>query len=429
MSKAIIVEGLSKKFTIHHEKERAGQLRGPISRLANVFRSQTVDEPDEVFWALRDISFEVEEGERLAIVGRNGAGKSTLLKILSRVMSPSQGRIQIRGRLSSLLEVGTGFHPELTGRENIFLNGAVLGMPRAEVRRKFDAIVDFAEVEAFLDTPVKHYSSGMYVRLAFAVSAFLEPDIVILDEVLSVGDAGFQKKSLRKLKEITAEGRTVLLVSHSMASVRDFCSKALLIENGGSRGVTNVDEAVASYESENRIEELTLCAKWVASDSECDSTNELGRLSHVRLTDLEWNDFGPEFSFERSVCVEIGFVINQRSEELTVGFGLYDESDNLLFWSFQTDCGNGIQKRQITGLNLFRVALPVNVLNGGIFKLKALVGVYNKRWLVSPDDRLGILRFSVCGKLSDSEFWQLRRPGLIAPRLNWVLGVAEVQGA
>lgn len=247
MSNSITVEGISKKFTLHHEKERANGRRGLMSRLPRVFQRDTTEAPDEVFWALKDISFEVEEGERLAIVGRNGAGKSTLLKILSRVMSPTDGRIQIRGRLSSLLEVGTGFHPDLTGRENIYLNGAVLGMSRAEVHRKFDSIVDFAEVERFLDTPVKHYSSGMYVRLAFAVSAFLEPDIVVLDEVLSVGDAAFQKKSYAKMRELAAEGRTVLFVSHSMAAVKELCESAIVMDKGRIQEKTKVEQAVGDY--------------------------------------------------------------------------------------------------------------------------------------------------------------------------------------
>jgi lipopolysaccharide transport system ATP-binding protein len=247
VSKSVIVEGISKSFTLHHEKERTERSRTPLARIGNLFRRQTTDEPDEVFWALKDINFEVEQGERMAIVGRNGAGKSTLLKILSRVMSPTEGRIQIRGRLSSLLEVGTGFHPDLTGRENIYLNGAVLGMTRAEVKRKFDAIVDFAEVEAFLDTPVKHYSSGMYVRLAFAVSAYLEPDIVVLDEVLSVGDAAFQQKSYAKMRELASEGRTVLFVSHSMSAVKELCESAILIERGRMTQKTRVDDAVKTY--------------------------------------------------------------------------------------------------------------------------------------------------------------------------------------
>ena len=313
MSKAIIVEGVSKRFILHHEKERAAS-RSPLSRITGAFQRQTTPGPDEVFWALRDINFEVEQGQRMAIVGRNGAGKSTLLKILSRVMSPTEGRIQIRGRLSSLLEVGTGFHPDLTGRENIYLNGAVLGMPRAEVRRKFDAMVDFAEVEAFLDTPVKHYSSGMYVRLAFSVSAFLEPDIVILDEVLSVGDAGFQKKSLRKLREITDECRTVILVSHSMPAVRDFCNRALMIENGRTRGIIDVEEAVAEYDAENRVEEaIELTTRWVAPPHDGGAI-DLGRLVQVRLADAKGDDVGTDFSFDQRLWLEICVDIQEPSE-------------------------------------------------------------------------------------------------------------------
>ncbi len=246
MGKSIIVDGISKKFRIHHQEEKKGVRRGVLGRILKGGASKEASS-DEDFWALRDISFDVEHGERMAIVGRNGAGKSTLLKILSRVMSPTEGRIEIRGRLSSLLEVGTGFHPELTGRENVYLNGALLGMSRNEVRKKFDAIVDFAEVERFLDTPVKRYSSGMYVRLAFAVSAFLEPDIVVLDEVLSVGDARFQQKSYAKMRELASQGRTVLFVSHSMSAVKDLCETAILIEHGRIKQKTRVDDAIGDY--------------------------------------------------------------------------------------------------------------------------------------------------------------------------------------
>lgn len=205
--------------------------------------------PDEKeFWALRDVSFDVQPGEAIGVIGRNGAGKSTLLKILSRITEPTSGRAVMRGRVASLLEVGTGFHPELTGRENIFLNGAILGMTKAEVRRKFDEIVAFAEVEKFIDTPVKHYSSGMYVRLAFAVAAHLEPEILIVDEVLSVGDIQFQKKSLGKMRHVAAdEGRTVLFVSHNMAAVRQLCSSALLLKNGRLHLAASAAEAIESY--------------------------------------------------------------------------------------------------------------------------------------------------------------------------------------
>jgi lipopolysaccharide transport system ATP-binding protein len=206
----------------------------------------------EHFWALRDVNFKVRRGEVVGIIGRNGAGKSTLLKMLSRITEPTEGRVVVRGRIASLLEVGTGFHPELTGRENIYLNGAILGMTRAEIRRKFDEIVAFAEVERFLDTPVKRYSSGMYVRLAFSVAAHLEPEILVVDEVLAVGDAEFQKKCLGKMQDVAGHGRTVLFVSHNMAAVQNLCSRAILLANGKQVADAIVTEIVAQYFEVNR---------------------------------------------------------------------------------------------------------------------------------------------------------------------------------
>jgi lipopolysaccharide transport system ATP-binding protein len=199
------------------------------------------------FWALRDVSFDIEEGDIVGIVGKNGAGKSTLLKILSRITEPTKGRIDLRGRVASLLEVGTGFHPELTGRENVFLNGAILGMSRVEIKRKFDEIVEFAGVEKFLDTPVKRYSSGMYVRLAFAVAAHLEPEILIIDEVLAVGDAAFQAKCIGRMSEVASEGRTVLFVSHNMSAVSQLCRKGILLENGSLKSVGTAEDIVCEY--------------------------------------------------------------------------------------------------------------------------------------------------------------------------------------
>jgi lipopolysaccharide transport system ATP-binding protein len=243
----ITVEGLGKKYQIDHQAERGRYktLREAITeRARRVFGAGRSSRPgtlpfhgsnrptSEEFWALRDVSFQVNRGEVVGIIGRNGAGKSTLLKILSRIIEPSTGRVHIRGRVASLLEVGTGFHPELTGRENIFLNGAILGMSKAEIRRKFDEIVAFSEVEKFLDTPVKRYSSGMYVRLAFAVAAHLEPEILIVDEVLAVGDAEFQKKCLGKMQDVAGHGRTVLFVSHNLDAIAAMCQNAIYLEKG-----------------------------------------------------------------------------------------------------------------------------------------------------------------------------------------------------
>jgi lipopolysaccharide transport system ATP-binding protein len=240
----IKAEGLGKRFLIGHhtERERYLALRDVMARTAsgfarsvvNVLRGRQILAGDSIeeFWALRDIDFEIRRGEVVGFIGRNGAGKSTLLKVLSRITEPSEGRVTIRGRVASLLEVGTGFHPELTGRENIYLNGAILGMGQAEIRKKFDEIVAFADVEKFLDTPVKRYSSGMYVRLAFAVAAHLEPEILVVDEVLAVGDAEFQRKCLGKMDEVAQHGRTVLFVSHAMSAVERLCSRCAVL-NGG----------------------------------------------------------------------------------------------------------------------------------------------------------------------------------------------------
>lgn len=239
MTFAIRAEGIGKLYKINQNASRATSLREELSaRLTGIFGRNSAS-PANIdlggvgsYWALQDVSFEVAKGERVGIIGANGAGKSTLLKILSRVTAPSCGRIELRGKVASLLEVGTGFHPELSGRENVYLSGAILGMPREEIRRKFDQIVEFSGVQKFIDTPVKHYSSGMYVRLAFSVSAWLDPDILILDEVLAVGDQGFQKKCEERMRELTREGRTVLFVSHSMATINQMCQKALYLERG-----------------------------------------------------------------------------------------------------------------------------------------------------------------------------------------------------
>src|SRR5438552_1938819 len=309
MSDVIIsVEGLGKKYRIRHqaERQRYVALRDVIAEKAKSFlqklklgkqkteiKSDENHDPfqlskfplsalpsSEDFWALRDVSFEVRRGEVVGIIGRNGAGKSTLLKILSRITEPTEGRVRIRGRVASLLEVGTGFHPELTGRENIFLNGAILGMTRAEIRRKFDEIVAFAEIEKFLDTPVKRYSSGMYVRLAFAVAAHLEPEILIVDEVLAVGDAQFQQKCLGKMQNVALdEGRTVLFVSHNMGAIRNLCSTVELLADGRieMRGAPRKVIAHFLRSGASRAE-----IRWANGDMPGDETI---KLHMVRITD------------------------------------------------------------------------------------------------------------------------------------------------
>jgi ABC-type polysaccharide/polyol phosphate transport system ATPase subunit len=253
MPPAIVTTALGKRYALRHQqREQYGALRDVLTSAVRELPRRLIGrapkrETREEFWALRDVALTIAEGERVGIIGRNGAGKSTLLKLLSRITEPTTGSIRVRGRVASMLEVGTGFHPELTGRENVYLNGAILGMSRGEIARKFDEIVAFAEVEKFLDTPTKRYSSGMYLRLAFAVAAHLEPDILVVDEVLAVGDAQFQKKCLGKMQESGREGRTVLFVSHNMAAIEGLCTRAVVLDGGRVVGVGDVAEQIAWY--------------------------------------------------------------------------------------------------------------------------------------------------------------------------------------
>lgn len=294
MSDTIIrVENISKKYILGHQKqERYTALRDVMANRAKTFgrkllkpAGRKVSDPTiEEFWALKDVSFEIKQGDRVGILGRNGAGKSTLLKILSRITEPTKGRISIKGRIASLLEVGTGFHPELTGRENVFLNGAILGMSKVEIKQKFDEIVDFAGVEKFLDTPVKRYSSGMYVRLAFAVAAHLEPEILVVDEVLAVGDAAFQKKCLSKMKDVAGEGRTVLFVSHNMGAIESLCQDGILLTQGCISFLGSARDAISKYTSQTS----TLSAGFV--DLSERTTERYGPQEHAYIKSLSLLD-------------------------------------------------------------------------------------------------------------------------------------------
>lgn len=269
---AILVEGVSKRYRIgQRAKYKAlrdtltGAVKAPFTKLRSALSNSNgdgrrVSQGEDHIWALRDICFEVRHGDVLGIIGRNGAGKSTLLKILSRITAPTAGYVELRGRVGSLLEVGTGFHPELSGRENIFLNGAILGMTRREIKSKFDQIVDFAEVDKFVDTPVKHYSSGMYVRLAFAVAAHLEPEILLVDEVLAVGDVAFQKKCLGKMGEVAKAGRTVLFVSHNMSAIHNLCTTGVFLNQGVVQVNGCLQKAIESYQGQSTLNEITYSA-------------------------------------------------------------------------------------------------------------------------------------------------------------------------
>lgn len=331
MAKPVIkVEQLSKKFILSHEvQEKYTSLRDVMANKAKKWmqrEGRSSQHTTEEFYALKDVSFEVNQGDRIGIIGRNGAGKSTLLKLLSRITDPSAGRITVRGRIASLLEVGTGFHPELSGRENIFLNGAILGMSRSEIRRKFDEIVAFAEVEKFLDTPVKRYSSGMYVRLAFAVAAHLEPEILIIDEVLAVGDAQFQKKCLGKMEDVSKnEGRTILFVSHNMGVVSQLCTGGILLKKGGVEAMGPVNEIVDKYISNSNSDDGN--SYQVSHDIISKKKNYFNRIFSSDTDGKATSDF----SFEEMVRLNFEFTMKENTANMQVGIALQDKFQNRVF--------------------------------------------------------------------------------------------------
>jgi lipopolysaccharide transport system ATP-binding protein len=322
MSNTVIqVENLSKRYDIGHQYDRNDGLshraelafRNPVRWLRNKVGS-TREEIEE-FWALRDVSFEINQGDVVGIIGRNGAGKSTILKILSRITEPTSGRVKIKGRVASLLEVGTGFHQELTGRENIFLNGAILGMSHAEIKRKFDEIVAFSEIEKFLDTPVKRYSSGMYVRLAFAVAAHLEPEILIIDEVLAVGDASFQKKCLGKMGEVSGEGRTVLFVSHNIGALNTLCKEAIYFEKGRVKEIGKAARVLSIYSSEIFSTQIT----------DLSSLRVPGFGEKIKFTSIELvSDVAQTVLFGQPIVYSLTIHSDHNLDGLTIGSSLFN---------------------------------------------------------------------------------------------------------
>jgi homopolymeric O-antigen transport system ATP-binding protein len=304
MPPAVLAEGLSKQYRIGQLQPAYGTLRDSIAHGFKRVRTGHLHEPVETIWALRDVSLEAQEGEVLGIIGANGAGKSTLLKILTRITTPTEGRAEIRGRVGSLLEVGTGFHPELTGRENIFLNGAILGMTRAEIARNFDAIIEFSGVEKFIDTPVKRYSSGMFVRLAFSVAAHFEPEIMIVDEVLSVGDADFQRRSLGRMERIGDSGRTILFVSHNLQAILQLCDRTILLKDGRIARQGATPDVVAYYEQET----LGAGPERVWNDPSDAPGNDLVRLRSIRVVD-EAGDVVATSDVRNPIGIQVAFEV------------------------------------------------------------------------------------------------------------------------
>jgi lipopolysaccharide transport system ATP-binding protein len=419
---AIRVEGLSKSYQITQAQTRSRyktlqeDLLALPRRLWSTARGKGSHR--ETFWALKDVSFDVKQGEVLGVIGRNGAGKSTLLKILANITEPTSGRAEIYGRVGSLLEVGTGFHPELTGRENVFLNGAILGMTRREVNRKFDEIVAFAGIEKFLDTPAKHYSSGMYMRLAFAVAAHLEPEILLVDEVLAVGDAEFQRKCLGKMGEVAREGRTVLFVSHNMNAVEELCASALLLESGHLHSIsTDVRGIVKQYLFGTY--EGQFPSEWINRGSEY--VNPWFKPIRFLVTDENGTRQTMPVNNRTDLWVQIEADVMELDPALTVGYAIYTEDGVPLYWTYHTDSAQEDWPQLHVGRCVLRGVIPRRWLNEGGYRLELIGGLHFRRWLFEPLVNAPQIVVTVQGGLSDSPHWMQRRPGVLAPVLSWLL--------
>lgn len=412
-------ENISKQYrlgevgtgTLKHDLNRWWyKIRGkenPYLKIGDVNDRSKKGDSDYV-WALQDINFEVERGEVLGIIGKNGAGKSTLLKILSKVTAPTTGSIKSRGRIASLLEVGTGFNGEMTGRENIFLNGAILGMTKKEITSKLDEIIEFSGCERYIDTPVKRYSSGMTVRLAFAVAAFLEPEILVVDEVLAVGDAEFQKKAIGKMQDISrGEGRTVLFVSHNMAAVKSLCTRGIVLEHGTVKLISNIENAVSYY---------------LSGDSEVINQKEFGvgyEISEFKLEKISINCLGKssdEPLLEDSV-IELKTVLTLKDKHLRdyhVTYHLYNEMGEVLF-SFS----NVYEKEKLKyGINELICIFPSSFFQSGQYFISFFFVKDRREAIFIEND---ILSFTIIDGRRDLGVYMGREPGYIKPKFNWIL--------
>lgn len=417
MSTVITVENLGKKYTLSHQRREpytalrdvlANSAKSLGKKILSPFTNHTspVTVSQEDFWALNDVSFEVKQGDRIGIIGRNGAGKSTLLKILSRITEPTTGSVRIKGRVASLLEVGTGFHPELTGRENIFLNGAILGMTRAEIKKKFDEIVDFAEIEKFLDTPVKHYSSGMYVRLAFAVAAHLEPEILVVDEVLAVGDAHFQKKCLGKMEDVSVrEGRTVLFVSHNMAAINRLCDRGILLDAGNIEENGSTQQAVSSYlnkggslEAKKHFERIN--DRVVQYISAC-------------VTDMDGN-VTPLILEDKGFIVELEVEVFKDTPDIYFGLILIDSEGTEILFADSRDNENSLPRRFHKGCYTFILRFP-HIFKTG--KYSVSLGIANSLTLQELHIIESACSFEIIQNVNAQR--TASRPGIINLHIGW----------
>jgi lipopolysaccharide transport system ATP-binding protein len=398
---AVEAVGLGKQY-------RVGEVESGFARLRHGMRGRRTG---DAIWALKDASFSVTEGERVGIVGRNGAGKSTLLKLLSRITEPTSGYADIRGRVGALLEVGTGFHPDLTGRENVYLNGAILGMRKAEVRRKFRDIVEFSGVERHIDTPVRWYSSGMYVRLAFSVAAHLEPEILIVDEVLAVGDAEFQRRCLARMSEVALEGRTVLFVSHNMQAIRRLCDRAILLDRGHLISDGDAESIAGEYLASVGGLEGAL-RRW--DDPAEQPGDNACRLVEIAVVDEHGEPAATVFSSKPSY-VTIAFDLDTVHPAFNVGFELTTPDGVVVFNTFFRD---GASTPQLAaGRNVLRCPMPRALLNTGRYLVNLRISLHNVRWIVNED---AVIQFDVLADHGESLFLHsTTRGGVIAPALEW----------
>lgn len=414
---AILVDKLSKRYRIgrlenkSRRRSLANILATPFQYLASTFRGPS---PDEILWALNQVSFEVQPGELVGIIGRNGAGKSTLLKVLSRITEPTRGRAIINGRVGSLLEVGTGFHPELTGRENIYLNGVIMGMRKGEIDRKFDEIVDFSGVEKFIDTPVKRYSSGMYVRLAFAVAAHLEPEILMIDEVLAVGDSAFQKKCLGKMSEVAKVGRTILFVSHNLVALKNLCNRAIWVDHGEIKEDGSSHQVILDYLRSSSTESMNGEVVW--EDLNTAPGNDEVRIHSARVYTEESNS--PDIiSLQTPLSIEIQYWNLVPDAHLHITLHIYNEEQIVAFStaSFETDpIWNG--RPFPTGLFRSICHIPPNFLNAGTYRILLLI-VKDSDTIVYQYEN--ILSYNIEDTDERTGGWFGREPGVIRPKLSW----------
>jgi len=425
----ITVSDISKQYRIG---ARALSARTLSEQLGNYLRSPLVNlrslrgltrfkshEERDVIWALKNVSFEVMPGEVVGIIGRNGAGKSTLLKVLSRITPPSMGRVLIRGRVASLLEVGTGFHPELTGRENVYLNGTILGMRKYEVDRKFDEIVDFSGIERFIDTPVKRYSSGMAVRLAFSVAAHLEPEVLMIDEVLAVGDYDFQAKCLGKMSSISRDGRTILFVSHNLTAVQDLCERVLLFENGISTCDGKPQDVIGRYLKKH---DDGISSSWKPRGGAVG--NHQVELLSVGIDSETHGGQDGNICYDEMISVRFCCEIKHATKNLVIGYDLYDDSGNLLWRSYHVDYEKEDVTANIKGVVEMNTIIPSRLLKPGQYMLAPRIGVHNQYWIVNIDP---VVRFKVYYGDNSSRVWasgtENKKVGYIAPYIKWTLNI------